>query len=114
MVSVEVLLAIAWSVAIAGGIVSSLMGYATDPKKKFDKRKFGAAVATGIVAGLVFGITNASVNPIFKDPNATLFDITYQMGLVFVGAVGLDHLRNRVGDLATDRADKPQPNDVGG
>jgi hypothetical protein len=59
------------------------MGASTS-ENKFDKRKFGGAVATGIVIGLVFGISNASVNPVFKDPNASLFDITYQLGLVFL------------------------------
>lgn len=111
MIDPVVFLLISWLAGVAGGITSSLLGASTDPTQQFDKRKFGGAVATGVVVGLIFGITNASVNPVFQDPKATLFEITYQIGLVYVGAVGTDHLRNRVGDLITNRSENPQAND---
>lgn len=92
---------VSWVVATGAGITSSLLGASTSPA--FNTRKFGGAVATGAFIGLVFGIANASVNPVFKNPSSSLFDIVYQMGLVFVGALGGDFVRNRVGDLIIGR-----------
>lgn len=87
-----------WAIATTGGITASLYGYFTSPKK-FSHRKFGIAVFTGLLGGLFFGIANASLNPVFRDANAALFDIIYQLGLIYISAVGLDFFRNRTGDM---------------
>lgn len=98
-----VILLMSWAVATLGGIMASVYGYLTSPQK-FNHRKFAIAVMTGLIGGLMFGIANASLNPVFRDANAQLFDVAYQLGLVFVGAVGIDFLRNRTGDMTKGTA----------
>ena len=107
---VEILL-LSWFLSALGGITASIYGYFTDPKQIFDKRKFTMALVTGIIAGVVFGITNASVNPVFKDPKASMIDVAYQLGLTFIGALGIDFLRNRTGDVV--KAASPSPDNSG-
>lgn len=98
-----IILLISWGVATAGGITASVYGFLTSPKK-FNHRKFAIAVITGLLGGLMFGIANASLNPVFRDASAQLFDVAYQLGLVFVGAIGIDFLRNRTGDMTKGTA----------
>jgi hypothetical protein len=90
MVDPLIWLAASWGIAIGGGIVAGLLEYFADPKKKLDKGKLKKPIILGAIFGLLFGIANGSINPTFKDPKSSPVDIAYQLGLVFVGVLGID------------------------
>ncbi|MFZ0513277.1 MAG: hypothetical protein WAM14_16840 [Candidatus Nitrosopolaris sp.] len=83
-------LAASWGIAMGGGIVAGLLEYFADSEKKLDKGKLKKPIILGLISGLLFGIANGSINPAFKDPKSSPVDIAYQLGLVFVGVLGID------------------------
>lgn len=94
MVDITVVwLVVSWFVAIFGGVTASLLGYLKDTTQGFSKRLFAYSLITGAASGFVFAFGSATLNPVFKDPNSPLVDVLYQMGLIYVGALGADFLR---------------------
>jgi hypothetical protein len=81
---------VSWGIAIAGGIVAALLEYFADSENKSDIGKLKKPIILGLISGLIFGIANGSINPVLKDPKSSPVDILYQLGLVFVGVLGID------------------------
>ena len=94
MVDITVVwLIVSWFVAISGGITASILGYLKDTTQGFSKRFLAYSIITGAISGFAFAFGNGTLNPIFKDPESPLVDVIYQMGLIFIGAIGVDFLR---------------------
>lgn len=98
----------ALGIGIAGGITSSVIGFITTIANGtapiFNKAKFAIAVMTGAIAGLTIGMAQAS-SPVFS--SGTSQDIIIALGTIFLGAVGVDFIRNRIGDAQSIAAKKP-------
>jgi hypothetical protein len=86
-------LIVSWLVAIFGGITASLLGYLKDTTQGFSKRLFAYSIITGAISGFAFAFGSGTLNPVFKDSSSPLVEVVYQMGLIYIGAIGVDFLR---------------------
>lgn len=89
--------AIALGTGAASGAFSGWLGWNAS-NEPFDGRKFSGAIATGVIAGMVLVFANlAALKDSVLDPSGWAF-IT-MLGTIFMGTMGSDFLRNRVGDI---------------
>ena len=89
-------------VGTAGGIFASVVGFLTTASAHFSGRKFAIALMTGAIAGLTVGVAQAN-SPVFIV--GQLSDQLITLATIFLEAVGIDFVRNRIGDaqrLASD------------
>ncbi len=86
-------LLVSWGLAILGGITASILGYLKDTAQGFSKRLFIYSIITGAISGFAFALGSGTLNPVFKNPDSPLVEVVYQMGLIYIGAIGVDFLR---------------------
>lgn len=83
---------------MAAGALSAFMGYQTDPKNKFNGRKFVNAIFTGTIAGFGLGMAQVVALQAMNIDNVPALVVVIETGTLIASALGVDFIRNRSGD----------------
>lgn len=93
----------AFAAGVLGGILSSAIGYLSTATGVLDRRKFIVALITGAGAGFGIGITAASQETFLNAPFTAQLIV---LAMTFTSAMGIDFVRNRIGDMQAIAAKK--------